>query len=127
QYATGPPYGIQSAALRRWYEWQLGAIGLLEGTGLAAAVMALFIVSVSSVWRAMLMLAGLVYLTAYPAVQFQIRHFFHLEFIHWMALGFLAQSAISAGTRLVLARRREGAGRPDSASKDVSWAPAARN
>jgi len=44
-----------------------------------------------SVWRLRLgFFAGLfvLYLSGYPALQFQERHFFHLEFIGWWAVGF---------------------------------------
>lgn len=44
-----------------------------------------------SVWSLRLgLFAGLfvLYLSGYPALQFQERHFFHLEFVGWWALGF---------------------------------------
>jgi hypothetical protein len=102
--ANVPPYGIQSGSLRRWYEWQIGAVGLLEDTGLAAVLLALVVVSASSPWQALLLFAGVLYVAGYPAIQFQIRHVFHLEFIHWLALGFLAQMAITARAKIPLPR-----------------------
>lgn len=44
------------------------------------------------------------YLSGYPALQFQERHFFHLEFIGWWALGF---ALAMAGRAIIAATSRE--------------------
>src|SRR5262249_1338365 len=100
-YIDPVPYGIQSAPVLRMYGWQSSLLHLLEGTGILTVTLALSAISVSSVRRAVILLAGLLYFAGYTAIQFQPRHFFHLEFIAWWALGFLAQGAIALGGRLV--------------------------
>jgi len=46
----------------------------------------------------------LLYLGGYPALQSNVRHYFHLEFITWWALGWLASAAIA----FAVAARRYG-------------------
>lgn len=41
---------------------------------------------------------GIAYLSGYPALQFQERHIFHLEFVSWLVLG-VAVMAVLRGTR----------------------------
>jgi hypothetical protein len=94
-YMDSVPFGIRNATVLRLYGWQTGALHVLEGTGIAAVALALCALSASSVRRAVLLLAGLLYFAGYTAIQFQPRHFFHLEFIAWWALGFLAQGVIA--------------------------------
>jgi hypothetical protein len=48
-------------------------------------------------WRARVGLFAvffLLYVGGYPALQFDIRHYFHLEFITWWAIGFLLHQAV---------------------------------
>jgi hypothetical protein len=114
------PFGIDNSALLRLYEWQIRAIGVLEGAGVASVALALLVVSRTSVRHALLLLAALLYLGGYPAIQFRTRHFFHLEFVGWLALGFLAQRAAARVARIVEARRRGEPWAP------VSWVAARR-
>src|SRR5207253_1536890 len=64
----------------------------------------------------------LLYVGGYPALQFDIRHYFHLEFMTWWAIGFLAHQLVIhwrvAGGRLrrMLSEIRTG----------YNWAGAAR-
>jgi hypothetical protein len=46
----------------------------------------------------------ILYFGGYPAIQFGVRHFFHLEFIGWAILAFL----VERGIRLALRSRLEG-------------------
>jgi len=45
------------------------------------------------------LLLGLFYLAGYPAMFFDLRHFFHLEFLGWLALGFITQRSIDGLVR----------------------------
>ena len=45
------------------------------------------------------------YLSGYPALQFQERHFFHLEFVGWLALGF-ACAAFGRGVHAAISAER---------------------
>ncbi|HEV2983843.1 MAG TPA: hypothetical protein VGX46_05615, partial [Vicinamibacterales bacterium] len=104
-YADPVPYGIRSATLLGLYSWQIRAIDVLQGTGIAAVALALLLMGAASVRCAVLVLAGLLYLGGYPAIQFQPRHFFHLEFVGCWAAGFLAERAVAGGTGVVQAWR----------------------
>lgn len=56
---------------------------------------------------------GLVfYLSAYPAIQFGERHYFHLEFISWWALGFVATFGARAASSLIRERAWPASLRP---------------
>ncbi len=53
----------------------------------------LFALSVMSLRIGLFVLMLVFYLSAYPALQFGERHYFHLEFIGWWALGFVVSLA----------------------------------
>ena len=56
---------------------------------------ALFALTVMSVRIGLFVMALTFYLSAYPALQFGERHYFHLEFVGWWLLGFVV--ALSSG------------------------------
>jgi len=99
------PFAIRDITVLRFYDWWTRTLGIFEGSGVPAVVLALLVVSRASLRWGILLLAGLLYLAGYPAIQFQLRHFFHLEFVGWLALGFLAQRAMAGGAQLVRAWR----------------------
>jgi hypothetical protein len=92
-HADEIPFGIQNGVLTRLFNGYNAVVNLLRGQGVIAVALFLLLVSRWSVWRAALLLAALIYLAGYPALQFQPRHFFHLEFIPWLALGVLGERA----------------------------------
>lgn len=49
-----------------------------------------------SVRLSLFLLFFLAYFGGYPAIQFQERHYFHLEFIGWWMIGFVGQRALTA-------------------------------
>ena len=68
--------------------------------GLFLVMTAVFLITAASIRLGLFVVAFLLYFGGYPAGQFHDRHFFHLEFITWWALGFLLQrlaTAIGAG------------------------------
>jgi hypothetical protein len=73
-------------------------LGILEGIGVPGVMLALLLVGRTKPLCGIVLLAALLFIAGYPAIQFQPRHYFHLEFIGWLALGFLAQRAIAGGT-----------------------------
>jgi hypothetical protein len=97
------------------FSWDEAPIGSFEGQapdslglhrfGLALVVAAIALATAASVRIGLFMLFFVVYFGGYPAVQFQTRHYFHLEFITWWAAGFVVQSAIH-GLHLLIAERR---------------------
>jgi hypothetical protein len=61
--------------------------------GALIVLAALVIVSAASLRLGAFLLFFLAYFGGYPAIQFQERHYFHLEFITWWALAFVAYQA----------------------------------
>jgi hypothetical protein len=59
--------------------------------GIFLVVAAVVLITASSIRLGLFVIAFLLYFGGYPAAQFHDRHFFHLEFIAWWALGFLVQ------------------------------------
>ncbi len=98
------PIAVTSRWATAFYGWQAATLKLLTGLGpllVAAAVLA--IASENARGGAVLILL-ILYYCGYPAIQFHIRHFFHLEFVVWWALVFLVAGSVRALTRRV---RRE--------------------
>lgn len=69
-----------------------------EGT--LVTLVTLVMVSAVSIRLGLFLLFFLAYFGGYPAIQFQTRHYFHLEFITWWALGFVAYQTMMAGWSL---------------------------
>lgn len=82
-WATGL-YETREAVLRPRIGW---------GVYLGAA--SLVLVSLTSVRLGLFLLFFVAYFGGYPAIQFQERHHFHLEFITWWAAGFVVHQAIA--------------------------------
>jgi hypothetical protein len=80
----------------------LGIFSFFKDKVVLLTVSALSILSIYS-WRiAIFLLLFVIYLSGYPALQFQSRHYFHLEFISLWVIGFFLQLIIQ---RLVLISR----------------------
>jgi hypothetical protein len=82
-------YGVRATFLKH-----------LSGCGPIFAGLALALVSLRNLRLSLFMLGCLLFLGAYPALEFQPRHYFHLEFLTWWAIGFVLQQAISVAVRL---------------------------
>jgi hypothetical protein len=104
-YGDPIPFGIRNPTVLHLYNLQIRVLQVFEGAGLVAVVLALATVSRLSIGRALLLLVSLIYLAGYPAIQFQPRHFFHLEFVAWLAVGFLAERLILFGSHRIRAWR----------------------
>jgi hypothetical protein len=83
-----------------------------HGVGLIVVIAATALVSAADMRLGLFLVFFLMYFAGMPAIQFDHRHFFHLEFITWWATGFLIQSAFadvgplmrSAATRAIALR-----------------------
>jgi hypothetical protein len=84
-FATGAVVRIYAAR-----EWILRTLTPLWPWAFAVTLIAL---SVASVRLGLFAAASILYLSGYPALQFQERHVFQLEFIGWFALGFAGSLA----------------------------------
>src|SRR5439155_11839004 len=98
-YQNAIPYGIHHPTVVALYEKQMSVLRALNGIGAAAVALALLVVSARSVRTAITLLLFLVYFAGYPAIQFSVRHFFHLEFIAWGAIALLVDRAASSAWR----------------------------
>jgi len=81
-------------------EWRSG-----NGIGLALVTAAIMVVTAVDLRLGLFLLFFVLYFGATPAIQFDHRHFFHLEFITWWAGAFLVQVAITKLPPLVRERQ----------------------
>jgi hypothetical protein len=105
-HAEAVPYGISDGMWQKFYRVHNRVVDLLHGKGLLLIVLALAIISGTNAWWAALLLLDFFYLAGYPAIQFQPRHYFYLEFIPWWALGFVVHKTLLT---LPIATRRNPA------------------
>lgn len=95
QFANAVPPASSPRAVA-FYQQQAPILTALHGLGVVSVLLALVILSARSVRTAAALLLLLIYFTGYPALQFHVRHFFHLEFVAWGAMGFVIERAIVA-------------------------------
>ena len=100
------PFQIRTYTLRRrrqsWTDSLPGCtrsgsafLSRVSGIGLAISAFAVVTVASWSVRAGIWFLIALLYFAGYPAVQFDTRHFFFLEFIPWLALGLTCEGALA--------------------------------
>jgi hypothetical protein len=68
-----------------------------SGIGLALVVVAILFATAGSKRLGLFLFFFLLYFGGLPALQFDPRHYFYLEFVAWWAAGFLIQTAITYG------------------------------
>ena len=112
-YFSDLPPGVTDPRLVAFYATRARVIRWLHGMGAPAVLIALVIISARSVAAAVTLLLFLLYFGGYPAMQYSVRHYFHLEFIAWGAIGFVLERAAVALFRRV--RRRRHPAVPDAA------------
>jgi hypothetical protein len=66
-----------------------------HGIGLALVITAIGLATAVSTRIGLFLLFWLLYFGGYPAIQFDARHYFHLELITWWAAGFALQFVVS--------------------------------
>ena len=89
-----------------YYDIRKAIVSAVPDAGLFLVVAVLVLVMARSIRLGWFLIAFVLYFGGYPAVQFANRHFFHLEFITWWALGFLVQQLV---TRVVAVVRKRPA------------------
>jgi hypothetical protein len=70
------------------------------GWGIYIVAAALVLAAAASFRLGLFLLFFLAYFGGYPALQFQTRHHFHLEFMTWWAFGFVVYQVVAAAWRL---------------------------
>lgn len=88
------PYSMLAQPVADWaspvFSLRLHLVYPRFALGLAIALAALVVASAASVRLGLCLMFLMAYIGGYPAVQFQGRHYFHLEFIGWWLFGFVA-------------------------------------
>jgi len=96
------PFSWNRADDVQLFEVQLPATAGSHHIGLAAVAVATVLLTAARVRFGLFAIFFLLYFGGYPAIQFHTRHYFHLEFIGWWAIGFLSDAV----WRLLHARKR---------------------
>src|SRR5437867_4055052 len=99
-HVSAIPVGAGGNGMLRFYTDYGRLLQPLSGLGGPMALVTLATISVSNLRAAIVLTLLLVYFAGYPALQFHVRHYFHLEFMAWWALAFLVeQLAVAAWQR----------------------------
>jgi hypothetical protein len=110
-------YGAPLEGLASWvYRVRSALLRVLAGYGWVPVLLALCVTGAANLRLGFFLLFVLLYFGGYPALQFQNRHYFHLEFIGWWSAGFLVQRAAD-----VARHRPQFAGLTANAAKSL-WA-----
>ena len=89
RFSPPDPAGITSSAVLSFYDAQMSLLRALSGLGPLLVALSIVMIGSQSVPGGIGLLLLTIYYCGYPAVQFHVRHFFHLEFIAWWALVFV--------------------------------------
>ena len=87
-------FGARGNVILKFYLEEARLLQLINGLGGVMAALTLVTISARHVRAALVLVVLLVYFAGYPALQFHVRHYFHLEFIAWWALAFLTERAV---------------------------------
>jgi len=90
------PRGITNPILVAAYKARVLALNSLVGSGRYYAGLTLLLVGGYNLRLALCALFLVLYFAGYTALQFNLRHCFHLEFLSLWTLGFLAQQVVDA-------------------------------
>jgi len=88
------------------YHWYYNILTNFQPVIYLIVVTALLMFSARSLRIAIFSLLFIIYFAGYPALQFDLRHYFHLEFISLWALGFVLQQAFQLINRNSLTRHQ---------------------
>ena len=120
------PRGVTHPLLVAAYKARVLAMNSLWGSGRYYAGLSLAVIGGYNVRVALCALFLLLYFAGYPAVQFNLRHCFHLEFLSLWALGFFAQQLVDAVVGLLRTTTRQRL--LDAAMQPRAWLnPPVRN
>jgi hypothetical protein len=99
-FRTQVPEYVHHAWILRYYTARTMMLGWLWGVGPALAVASLMVVALASLRLLTWWTFAILYFAGTPAMQFEARHYFHLEVIGWLVLGFLCERALRAALAL---------------------------
>jgi hypothetical protein len=105
QFTPPVPLGVSAPRWLTLYRWQQRTLRALTGLGPLLVCAVVLILGSGDPRAGIALVLFLLYYCGYPAVQFHVRHFFHLEFVAWLALAFVLTTAGRATARLATTRR----------------------
>ena len=77
-----------------FYRVRMFVLKPLRGSGIVFVALTLLALASVSLRLGLFGVFFLCYIGGYPMLQFDVRHYFHLEFMTWWAMGFLAQQLL---------------------------------
>lgn len=95
-----PPTWLSAPRIVRAYHVRERALRALSAAWPFVIALALAALAWRSLRYAVFALLVVLYFGGIPALQFNERHFFHLEFLGWWALGFVVQQGVTLARRL---------------------------
>lgn len=115
------PQGVSSAFLQTLFAWRATLLHPLLAGGRYAAALALIVIASRNLRLGFACLFLLLYFAGYTAIQFSLRHAFHLEFLSLWTLGFLIAATVPAAkSAWTLARTRSACLDRSSIRKSLS-------
>jgi hypothetical protein len=98
------PFHWLEPPLRSWHErfyhGRLIALRVMDMRGAYLAAAAIMLAGAVNIRVAVFLLFFALYFGGYPAAQFQLRHYFHLEFVPLWAAGFVGGALVRSATTL---------------------------
>ena len=104
---TLPPLGVTSPLIEAFYQVRSALLNFPPGFGAILALVTLIFISIKNLRTALFYTFLLLFLGAYPAVDFQARHFFQLQIFTWFNLGFLLDRFTRVLRRFLSAPRKD--------------------
>jgi hypothetical protein len=128
--SPSPPQAVTSTFILRFYkDWQEPFLRAMAGWSLWLVAASILVIGASSPRAGVAVIVLLLYYAGYPAIQFSLRHYFHLEFLAWWAPVFLLASFgrwlrnFEAGTLPAMARPARNAALTAAALAGIALGP----
>ena len=102
-----PPLGVTSALVEVFYQVRSALLNFPPGFGAFLALVTLILIAIKNLRIALFYAFLMLFLSAYPAVDFQARHFFQLQIFTWFNLGFLLDRFTRVAGRFLSAPRKD--------------------
>ncbi len=96
-----PPQGIENDSIQTMYKIREDLLNALWGKGVLLFVIAYLILLFMDIRFALFYAFLVIYFGGYPAIQYQGRHSFYLEFIGWMNLGIIGYQIIQFFRKII--------------------------
>ena len=102
-----PPLGVTAPLVEAFYQVRSALLNFPPGFGAILALVTLILIAIKNLRVALFYSFLMLFLSAYPAVDFQARHFFQLQIFTWFNLGFLLDRLTRVAGRFLSAPRKD--------------------